>query len=167
MCSKKRQDIQRTIWKYEKKKGISLLAVILAGVLLIVFSLWGIWSMNSPSNLGVSFPEGTQIMEETDTHQGIFRNEGGAAVVAQVPPEKIQSFEKQLRNEGFIEFPPLDHVRKLLKTVEAAAPVLDAERILWTYRDEAIAFVEEPFSDYFAAVYDLETGICCYIEYDS
>ena len=167
MHSKKCQDIQRTIWKYEKKKGISILAVILAGFLLLGFSFGEIWSMNSPSNLGVSFPEGTQITEEIDTHQGIFRKEGVAVVVAQVPPEKIQSFGQQLRDEGFIELPPLDHVRNLLKTVEATAPVLDAERILWTYRDEAIAFVEEPFSDYFAAVYDLETGICCYIEYDS
>lgn len=167
MCSKKCQDIQRTIWKYKKKNGISMLAVMLAGFLLLVFSFWGIGSMNSPSNLGVSLPEGTQIMEEIDTHQGIFRKEGVAVVVAQVPPEKVQSFEKQLRDEGFIEFPPLDHVRKLLKTVEAAAPVLDAERILWAYRDEAIALIEEPFSDYFAAVYDLKTGACCYVEYDS
>lgn len=151
----------------KRKKGISMLAAILAGSLLLVFSFWGIWSMNSPSNLGVSFPEGTQFLEEMDTHQGIFRKKGVAVVVAQVPTEKMQSFEQQLRDEGFIEFPPLDHVRKLLKTVEAAGPVLDAERVLWTCRDEAIALIEEPFSDYFAAVYDLENGICCYIEYDA
>ena len=155
----------------KKQRDFSMLYGTLAGVLLFGFpffiALFGIWSMNSPSDLGVYFPEGTQVIEQTDTHQGLFRKEGVAVVVAQVPTEKIQPFGQQLLEEGFIEFPPLHHVREVMETVEAAAPILEAERVLWTYRDEAIAFIEEPFSDYFAAIYDLESGICCCIEYDS
>lgn len=155
----------------KKQKDFSMRYGALAGLLLIGFpffiAIFGIWSMNSPSNLGVYFPEGTQLIEQTDTHQGLFRKEGIAIVVAQIPDEKMQSFGQQLQDEGFIEFLPLDHVQEVIKNVEAAAPILEAEHVLWTYRDEAVAFVEEPFSDYFAAAYDLETGICCCVEYDS
>lgn len=144
---------------------------ILAGFLLLGFpffvAVFGIWSTNSPSNLGIYFPEGTQIIEQTDTHKGLFRKEGVAIVVAQLPQGKIQTFGQQLQDEGFVKFPPLDHVREVLERVEAAAPILQTDRALWTCRDEALAFVEEPFSDYFAAAYDLETGLCCCVEYDS
>ena len=153
----------------KKQRNFSVSYRALAGGLLFAVPgflvLFSIWSMNSPSHLGVSFPEGTQIIEQTDTHQGLFRREGIAIVVAQIPHEQIQSFGQQLRNEGFIEFPPLDHVQELLKSVEAA-PVWE-EHVLWDYRDEALAFIEEPFSDYFAAIYDEDTGVCCWVEYDS
>ena len=145
---------------------------VLAGLVIFALPLcllegFVVWSNNAPSGIGISFPEGTKLIEQTDTHQGLFRKEGIAIVVAQVPQKDMLSFGQQLREEGFIEFPPLDHVREVLETVEAAAPILEAERVLWTYRDEAVAFVEEPFSDYFAAAYDLETRICCCVEYDS
>ena len=57
-------------------------------------------------------------------------------------------------------------LKKLLENIEAAADALDSANTLYTYQDEAIAFVEEPFSDWFAAIFDLETGLFCYIEYD-
>jgi len=153
-------------------KDYSMLYAALAGFLIFALPIcllagFIIWSNNTPSTLEVAFPEGTKIIEQSDTHQGLFRKEGVAIVVAKVPQEKIQSFGQQLQDEGFIEFPPLDHVREVLENVEAVAPILEAERVLWTYRDEAVAFVEEPFSDYFAAAYDMETGICCWVEYDS
>ena len=55
---------------------------------------------------------------------------------------------------------------ELLENIDAAADILEAENALYAYEDGAIAFVEEPFSDWFAAIYDLDTGLLCYIEYD-
>ena len=155
----------------KKRRGFSASCRVLVMGLLVAIPVFiiffSICSMNSPSHLGVYFPEGTQIIEQTDTHRGLFRKKGTAIVVAKIPQEYIQSFDQQLQEEGFIEFPPLDHVQELLASVEAAAPILEAEHVLWTYRDESVAFVEEPFSDYFAAIYDRDTGGCCWVEYDS
>ena len=36
-----------------------------------------------------------------------------------------------------------------------------------TYQDEAVAFIEEAYSDWFTAIYDLDTGLFCYIECDT
>ena len=153
------------------KKDRSMLCAALAGFVLFGFPIWiipyAVWSTNLPTALDTAFPEGTQILEQTDTHRGLYRREGVAVVVAQVPAEQAQSFEQALREEGLIEFPPLDHVREILESVEAAAPVLAAEHVLWTYEDKAIALAEEPFSDWFAAVYDPVSGICCCVEYDA
>lgn len=154
-----------------RKEIFIILAASLAGFLLFVVSPLLLlnyirWVETRPTTLPVDFPEGTQIVEKIDTHQGFFREKGVTVVVAEVPPESRQSFAKQLREEEFIDFYPLDQVREVLETVESAAPLLEAERVLWTFHDDTLVFTGEPFSDYFAAAYDEETGLCCYVEYD-
>jgi len=159
----------------KQKRDFSMLYAALAGFLLFCSPLFLLllgmflseWSARIPSSISMSFPEGTQITEQADTHQGFFRQKGTSIVVAQIPAEHAHAFGEQLRSEEFIVFPPLDHVQEILKTTDAAAPFLDDKHVLWFYRDEALAFVEEPFSDYFAATYDEETGLYCGVEYDS
>ena len=68
--------------------------------------------------------------------------------------------------EDFWDGSPYDEPHKKLEIIPEAKLALASENILWTYRDEAVAFVEEPYSDCFAAIYDLETGLLCCIEYD-
>ena len=155
----------------KKQRDFSMLYGTLAGLLLIGFPLciavFGIWSMNSPPSLGAYFPEGTQIIKQMDTHQVFFRKKGVAVSVVQIPLESRQEFKHLLLEKDFWDGAIGYDAELALQNIEEAAALLDAENVLWTYQDEAVAFLEEPFSDYFAAAYDVETGLCCWIEYDS
>lgn len=145
---------------------IILIIIALAFCLPLAFEMYAIWSMNAPSHINVVFPYGTQIIRETDTHRGFFRRKGTAITVAQIPQDSVQAFGNRLMEENFWEGSPYSEPHKKLEIIPEAMPVLKSENILWTYRDEAVAFIEEPYSDYFAAVYDLKTGLLCCIEYD-
>lgn len=59
------------------KKCIFSVLLIMAAVFLVVvpfgtFLVYGIWSTNQPPDWGKPFPEGTQIIRQTDTHQVFF-----------------------------------------------------------------------------------------------
>lgn len=157
----------------KRKRDLSIFYAVLAGVVLFFLPLclfvgFVVWASNSPSELGIAFPEGTKILEESDTHHGLFRRKGIAIVVAQIPLEERQDFGRKLHDNGAIATRSVpDDIQDLLEDVEVAAPVLESGNLLRDFRDEAIAFAEEMFSDYFAVVYDLDSGICCCIEYDT
>ena len=78
---------------------------------------------------------------------------------------EIYFYEKQ-RNKDFSSGPPVGPAYELLSSIEAAAQILDSSNTMVNYEDEAIAIVEEPFSDCSAAIFDLKTGLFCYMEYD-
>jgi hypothetical protein len=61
---------------------------------------------------------------------------------------------------------PFGMAPELLSDIEAARGILASENTLYTYQDEAHAFVEEPFSDWLAVIFDLDTGLLCCLEYD-
>lgn len=155
-----------------KKRRVSLFSILvlilsfLITAFLGVFWVYVVWSMNQPHDWKVPFPEGTQILEKSDTHQGIFRRKGISMVVAKIPESHIRSYGDRLRRADFASGRPMGMAPELLGNVEVIMDSLDSENTLYTYRDEAIALIEEPFSDWFAAIYDLDTGIFCYIEYD-
>ncbi len=147
--------------------GLIFFFVLLPLLLFCGFGVYGIWTTNLPPDWGNPFPEGTQIIQQTDTHQGVFRRKGIRVVAAQVPETCIQQFGNRLRDEGFISGRPLGLTCEQLDTIEAARDILDAPNTLYNFDDGAIAFIEEPCSDWAVAVYDLDTGLFCYIEYDS
>lgn len=156
----------------KRVKDYSMFYAVLAGFLMFILPIcllegFIVWSNNTPSTLGVSLPEGTKIIEQTDTHKGLFRKKGVAVSVVQIPLESRYEFEQLLVEANFWDGPIGYDVSVEMEGMEEIATLLKAENILWTYRDEAIAFAEEPFSDYFIAVYDVETGICGCVEYDS
>ena len=86
--------------------------------------------------------------------------------MAKIPEGQIQSYGDRLRRADFASGRPMGMAPELLGNIEAIMDSLDSENTLYTYRDEAIALVEKPFSDWFAAIYDLDTGIFFHIEYD-
>ena len=154
----------------KKKKDYVLRVVLLLDFLCVLFYfsvfVYGVWTMNMAFERKVPFPEGTQIIQKNDTHQGIFRGQGVAVVVAKIPEDHIQSFGDRLRREHYSSGRPYGMAPELLGDIEAAKEILDSENTLYTYHDEAIALIEEPFSDWFTAIYDLETGLFCFMEYD-
>lgn len=155
-----------------KKTRVSLfsIAVLILSFLitafLSTFLVYGIWTTSVYSNLRVSLPEGTQILRETDTHQGFFRSKGIAVVIALIPENHIQEFGERLKARGFSRNSPVGPGRELLSSVEEVRHILDAPNTMVNYEDEALALVEKPFSDCSAAIYDLDTGLFCHIEYD-
>lgn len=152
-----------------KRLGILLMVLLLTLFTVLppcAFLVYGIWSTSVHPNSIVPFPEGTQILRETDTHQGFFRSKGITVIVAQIPDPYIQAFGNRLRGEWFSDGPPIDRARDLLAAIEETKDILDSPNTLFNYEDEALAFVEEPFSDCSAAIYDLETGLFCFVEYD-
>jgi len=153
-----------------KKYILSFLtvALVLFSPLLFfgAFLMYGIWTTNLPPNWGEPFPEGTKIIQHTDTHQGIFRRKGITILVAQIPERHIQTFSNRLWNEEFLSGHLAGKSLELLSTVEAAKDILDSENTMYIFDDGALAFVEEPFSEWEAAIYDLETGLYCCLEYD-
>lgn len=143
-----------------------VLSMLIFGLLFSTVLVYGVWTTSVCSDLRVLFPDGTQIIQETDTHQGFFRSKGIAVVVAQIPEAHIQEFGNELRNKDFSSGPPVGPAHELLSSIEAAAQILDSSNTMVNYEDEALAIVEEPFSDCSAAIYDLDTGLFCFIEYD-
>ena len=146
--------------------GIIFFFVLLPLLLFCGFFVYGVWTTNLPPYWGTPFPEGTQITHETDTHQGTFRRKGIRVVIAQVPETYIQQFGNRLRDEGFISGRPLGLAREQLDTIETARDILGAPNTLYNFDDGAIAFIEEPCSDWAVAVYDLDTGLFICMEYD-
>ncbi len=145
---------------------IALCVTLVCAFLVCAFLVYGIWYTNAPARVKILFPEETQFLRETDTHQGFFRRRGIAMTVAQIPTEQRYAFEAYLAGEGFWNSYPYDEARQKLELIPEAESALKEECVLWTYQDEALALIEEAFSDFFAAVYDLETGIFYCVEYD-
>ena len=141
--------------------------VFLPLLLIGGFGIFLFWTSTAPSHVNVVFPSGTQVIEQTDTHRGFFRTEGTAIMVAQIPETHIQMFAHELRDEDFSSGPLSSVACELLSSIEGIDDTLASENILWTYRDEATAFIDEPFSDCFAAIFDLDSGLLCWVEYDS
>lgn len=151
-----------------KKKCISAPALVTLAVGFLFFGvlMYGIWTTKWPPSWGKPFPEGTQIIQQTDTHQGFFRWKGLRVEVVRIPEQHIQEFGDRLRREGFIPARPGEQFEEFLNTVETAEGNFDSWDVLSNFSDGSIAFIEEPCSDWERAAYDLKTGIFCIIEYD-
>ena len=77
-------------------RDYSMLYGVLAGfALFVLFVGWLIahtdWDSHVGSPVDYLFPEGTQIIEERDSHGG-FHGDGVAFLSAQIPPEASQDF---------------------------------------------------------------------------
>lgn len=143
-----------------------------AATFLLIFAsaiLYICWNANAPSSIGISLPPGTQILQQTDSHTGFFRTKGVAIMVAQVPPEHTDEFARCLQSRGFDYCwgGLTNSTRERLKGISNIEPILESTNALVLYRGETIAFIDELWSDYFTAVFDLDSGLLCCVEYDS
>lgn len=134
--------------------------------LLFGFFAYGSWSYNRSFDQKVPFPEGTQIIQKSDTHRGLFRTKGTAVIIAKIPEQHIREYAMELRRLDFASGKSSGMATELLVNVEAARRVIGAPNTLYTYQDEAHAFLEEPFSDWLAVIFDLDSGLLCCLEYD-
>lgn len=150
--------------------GVGILSLFhqLPTILLWGTILYAIWCMQAPPSFG-PFPPNTEILQQTDTHKGLFRTKGTYVVVAQIAPEHIDSFVDQLMNHGVSwGFSP-DTARELLAPADNIDILFEPEKhrgVLWTLEDGTIAFTGEPFSDYYVAAFDMDSGLFCAVEFD-
>ena len=151
-----------------KKRRFSpfMFAILLFNLSFFVFLVYGVWAFNMGFDWKAPFPAGTQILQKSDTHRGLFRTKGTAVIVAKIPEQHIQAYGNKLRRMDFSSGRPLGLAPDLLTRIEAATDILNAKNTLYTYRDEAVALFEEPFSDWLAVIFDLDTGLLCCLEYD-
>lgn len=153
-----------------KQKNTFLRVVLFLDLfcVLIFFAVfvYGVWGFNMSFDQKVPFPEGTQIIQKSDTHRGLFREKGTAVIVAKIPEQHIQEYAMELQRLDFSFGKPMGCAPQLLADIEAARKILGAPNTLYTYQDQALAFVEEPFSEWIAVIFDLDTGLLCCLEYD-
>ena len=135
---------------------------VIPAVLLIM--LFAEVFLDSPfTDFVPEFPEGTQIIEESQTKLIKLFGEEHLLVVAQIPPEAAEEFGEDMQ-WGLWSALPSRRLREVMADVEGVSEVLDSERLLWKYYVITDHVVEGPHEDYRAEAYDPETGIYCYLE---
>ena len=153
-----------------QKKDYSMLYGVLAGfAVFILVAGWFIIHIDRGNHVHVPiehlFPEGTQVIEESDSHE--FRD-GTALAAVQIPPEASENFAQNLRRQNFVETPIAEDVQWTLTGVSEAEASLKVTNGLWYFSDDTPEqFRGEQYHNYTFMMYDLDTAICYYIEYDS
>ncbi len=158
--------------KHNKKAWAGLILSVFAYLLVhfcpLFLGLYIVWGSSAPVELDIPFPEGTEIVEQRDTHKGLFRTEGTAVTIAIIPQEHRDEFSEKLQECGFSLGQPSDEANALLRAAEH--PGVDDARfsswVLWTYQRAQVNTSSEPIPDSFTAIYDPDTGVCCCVEYD-
>ena len=156
----------KTFCKIKGFVFLALLPIFLVGG----FFVYAIWNANSPSTIGVPLPPDTQILKQTDTHSGFFRTKGTAVLIAQIPSTKIDFFADQLLTVGVSPYFPDDVAHEKLAPAGNIDSLFEPGKqrgICWEFRTETTIFVDEDGSDYFAAAFDLNTGLLYCVEVDS
>ncbi len=153
----------------KKRKNSSLaLFGLLSALLLVGIILYPVWSFQAPPSFG-PFPPNTEILQQSDTHKGLFRTKGTYVVVAQIAPEHINSFADQLIDYGVTPGFYAETARERLAPADNIDILFEPKKhrgVLWTLEDGTIAFTGEPFSDYYAAAFDMDSGLFCAVEFD-
>lgn len=156
----------------KKKTRMSLISAVLVFVLVhfwpLFLGVYIIWHSTAPEKLDIPFPEGTEVLEQWDTHKDLFRTEGTAVNVVRIPQDQRVSFYWQLRDAGFsVETPSIATLEQIstAKHPDVASSV-SSQSVVWLYRFSGFEFVVSPFPDCFAAIYDPSSGVCCCVEYD-
>ena len=154
----------------KQKKNHTLRYTVLAvGAVLILALGWLIARTDKMDHVHTPIdyllPEGTQIIQESDSHE--FRD-GTTFVAAHIPSEASEAFARKLQERSFTETPITEDVLWELTGVQEAEAALDVVNGLWYFRDDTPEqFQGERCYNYTFMIYDLNTCICYYIEYDS
>jgi len=153
-----------------QKKDYSMLYGVLAGfAVFVLVAGWFITHIDQENHVRVPiehlFPEGTQVIEESDSHE--FRD-GTALTVVRIPQETSENFAQELQRQNFVETPITESVQWALTGVPEAEASLKVTNGLWYFSDDTPEqFRGEQYHNYTFMIYDLDTAICYYIEYDS
>ena len=157
-----------------KKKGLAMCYAALIGLIWIAFRVlprlalpvFVIWAITTPSTIGIDFPEGTQIIEERDSHGG-FLGDGVTLIAAQIPPETSEDFIQILWEKGFTDAPISEDIRYKLQNDPETCMAAEVFNGLWWFEEESPADCLGEYTNYTFHAYDLDTSIYYYIEYDS
>ena len=152
------------------RKDRSMLYAVLTGfAVFTLISGWLIAHNEQETHVRIPidylFPGGTQIIDESDSHE--FRD-GTALAVARIPQESSENFAQELQRQNFVETPIAEDVQWALTGVPEAETSLKVTNGLWYFSDDTPEqFRGKQYHNYTFMIYDLDTAICYYIEYDS
>ena len=154
----------------KRKRDFAMLYAVLAGFLLffgIPFTLI-VWATvredNRPYRL---LPDGAQIIEQRDSHGG-FLGDGVSFMSVQIPLKDSAEFVQQLKEKGFTDAPVPEDIRGKVSGDKETCEAADIAHALWWFRDDSPDDVcLLCYTNYTFQIYDLNTGIYYYIEYDS
>lgn len=153
-------------------RDYSMLYGVLAGfALFVLFVGWLIahtdWDSHVGSPVDYLFPEGTQIIEERDSHGG-FHGDGVAFLSAQIPPEASQDFALLLQERNFTDLAVPEDIQYQLRIDPETCIAADISNSLWWFEDESPDDCLGEYTNYTFHAYDLDNGIYYYyIEFDS
>lgn len=157
----------------KERRDFSMLYGVLAGfALFALVAVWIFahidWDSHVESPVDYLFPEGTQIIEERDSHGG-FHGDGVAFLSAQIPVESSQGFAQLLREKGFTNVPISEELQDQLRGCSETCMAADIPNCLWWFQDESPKSngSRDWFINYTLHLYDLDTSIYYYIEFDS
>jgi len=118
------------------------------------------------SPLRYLFPEGTQIIEERDSHGG-FHGDGVAFLAAQIPESASREFALLLQERNFTDLAVPEEIQYQLRIDPETCMAADISNSLWWFEDESPADCLGEYTNYTFHAYDLDTSIYYYIESDS
>ncbi len=159
----------------KRKRDFAMLYASLAGFLLFVVLPIGCVSLlvRSSEETHVSspvsrlLPDGAQIIEERDSHGG-FHGDGVSFLSVQIPMKDSAEFVQQLKEKGFTDAPVPEDIRGKLSGDKETCAAANIAHALWWFRDDSPDDVcLFCYTNYTFQIYDLNTGIYYYIEYDS
>ncbi|MBQ2830872.1 MAG: hypothetical protein IJF15_07670 [Oscillospiraceae bacterium] len=152
----------------KRKRDFTMLYAVLAGFLLfygIPITLI-VWSAVSEDDR-IFFPETAQIIEQRDSHGG-FLGDGVSFMSVQIPLKDSAEFVQQLKENGFTDEPVPESIRKKVRGDEETCAAADIAHAIWWFRNDHVDSVSPSvYTNYTFRVYDLNTGIYYFIEYDS
>lgn len=154
----------------KRKKDHSMLYGALAGFILlalafIIYDASLPWYECTDFERYFTFPEGTPYTG-TNTHGG-FLGDGVTILVAQIPPESSQDFVQVLWEKGFTDAPVPEDIRKKVASAPDTNIISEVSNGLWWFQDESPEGMRGRYANYTLHMYDLDTCIYYYIEYDT
>ena len=153
-----------------RKRDFAMLYAVLAGFFLfcgIPFTLV-VWATvredNRPYRL---LPETAQIIEQRDSHGG-FLGDGVSFMSAQIPLKDSAEFVQQLKENGFTDTPVPEAIQGKVRGDKETCAAADIAHALWWFRNDHVdSACPVCYTNYTFQVYDPNTGIYYFIEYDS
>ena len=152
-----------------KKDRSMYYAAFISFILFILLVGWVVAHIDLESSAGPAyalFPDGYQIIEKRDSHGG-FHGDGVAFLAVQIPEESSQDFARLLQEENFTDSELPEPIQSQLRTDSETCMASDILNAFWLFEDESPEGNHGMYTNYILHIYDLDTGIYYYMEYDS
>lgn len=154
-----------------ENRAHSILYGVLAGFALFgLFAGWVFthidWNDHGGAPMDHLFPDGTQLIEQCDSHGG-FHGDGVAFLAVQIPPGTSAEFASLLQESGFTDMPLPEDIQYKLRIDPETCMAADIPNSLWWFEDQSPADCLGKYTNYTFHAYDPDNAVYYFIESDS